>query len=122
MATYQLYDIKSKSFKTFTNNEPTLVKPTKREQWRGSAKLSKAEFCIALKDAGLLSVAEAKLAAKGDWPNTFSAAITGPDKDDAEIVWAGVSSVERTHPILKKLQTFAKLTDERMDELFGYNG
>ena len=97
--------------------------PELREEWRPTATLSRAEFCIALKRAGVLSAQEAKAAAKGDWPASFAAALAGvADADEAEILWAGVSTVERMHPLLAALQAAAGLTDEQLDALFGWEG
>ena len=94
-----------------------------RSTWRNTARLSRAEFCIALKRAGVLSVQEAMAAAKGDWPASFAAALAGvADADEAEILWAGVSTVERMHPLLVVLQAAAGLTDEQLDTLFGWQG
>lgn len=90
-------------------------------EWRQSASLSRAEFCIALKRAGVLSAQEAKQAAKGDWPATFADALAGfPDADEAEIIWAAITTVDRMHPMLLALQAFASLPDEFVDGLFGW--
>lgn len=98
--------------------------PTPEElltQWRAMASLSRAEFCIALKRAGVLSAQEAKQAAKGDWPATFASALAGfPDADEAEIIWAAITTVDRMHPMLLALQAFANLSDEFVDGLFGW--
>ncbi|MFP1646126.1 hypothetical protein [Pontitalea aquivivens] len=96
--------------------------PTPEEllaEWRATASLSRAEFCIALKRAGVLPANEAKQAAKGDWPPTFANALDGfPDADEAEIIWAAITTVDRMHPMLLALQTFASLPDEFVDGLF----
>lgn len=93
----------------------------KVQQWRATASLSRAEFCIALKRAGILPTNEAKQAAKGDWPATFANALAGfPDADEAEIIWAAITTVDRMHPMLLELQTFASLPDEFVDGLFGW--
>lgn len=103
---------------------PAVVEPTPEElliQWRATASLSRAEFCIALKRAGILSASEAKQAAKGDWPETFADALAGfPDADEAEITWAAITTVDRMHPMLLALQAFASLSDEFVDGLFGW--
>lgn len=92
-----------------------------RAEWRQTAQLSRADFCVALKRAGIISAQEAKQAAKGEWPQTFSGALASfPDADEAEIVWASVAGIDRLHPMLLALQTFAGLTDAQVDALFGW--
>ena len=126
MQTYQLFDLRERKMVTKDVDEPAPAVPTEvelRAAWRLGASLSRAEFCIALKRAGVLSAQEAKAAAKGDWPASFAAALAGvADADEAEILWAGVSTVERMHPLLAVLQAAAGLTDEQIDALFGWEG
>lgn len=91
-------------------------------EWRQTARLSRADFCVALKRAGILPAQEAVLAAKGEWPATFDAALSSfPDVDEAKIIWAAVAVIERLHPMLLALQSFAGLTDAQVDALFGWS-
>lgn len=126
MQSYQLFDLRERRMITKEVDEPAPAQPTDAElraAWRPGASLSRAEFCIALKRAGVLSAQEAKVAAKGDWPASFAAALAGvTDADEAEILWAGVGTVERTHPLLIVLQAASGLTDEQIDALFGWQG
>lgn len=90
---------------------------------RASASTTRTAFCLALKRAGILSPADAITAAKGDWPDSFTAALDalpgGIDRDEAQIVWAAVSEIVRTDPVLLALQSYLSLTDEQVDGLFG---
>jgi len=98
--------------------EPPVV-----EVWRGRVTLSRTDFCIALKRAGILTGAQAIQAAKGDWPVPFAAALANfPDADEAEIAWAGASQVDRNSPLLEPLRVAAGLTAEQLDTMFGYTG
>lgn len=111
-----------------------LPEPTAEEQaaaaaaeladWRVSAFVSRQEFCIALKRAGVLPGAEAVSAAKGDWPATFNAVLptlagAGIDADEAQITWASATVIHRNHPMIAALAAAAGLTDAQVDALFG---
>jgi hypothetical protein len=90
--------------------------------WRGQATLYRRDFCIALKRAGILPVAEAIAAAKGDWPTTFEAALsalTQDEQDEAQIEWASVVEIRRNHPMIVMLGAAAGMTDVQVDALFG---
>lgn len=104
--------------------------PTPEEllnQWRASASLSRADFCIALKRAGVLSANEAKAASKGEWPQSFADALASLptlniDPDEAEILWGSVTVIERMHPLFLALKDKANVTDEQADAMFGWVG
>lgn len=88
------------------------------------ANLSRQDFCLALKRAGILPPAEAIAAAKGDWPATFNAALPGlalrdVDADEAQIIWASATRIMRNHPLIGALSAAAGLTDIQVDALFG---
>ena len=93
------------------------------EDRRSGAWISRTKFCLALKRAGILSPADALIAAKGDWPDTFNAALTALpgriDQDEAQIVWAAVAEVHRMDPVLLAVQAHLSLTDAQVDALFG---
>lgn len=95
-----------------------------RAGWRASAFLSRMEFVLACKRAGILSTDEAIEAAKGDWPASFADALADPDvgmdPDEAQIIWAAASQVERLHPLIAAVQTHRDMTDDEVDALFGY--
>lgn len=105
----------------------TIRTPDPAEQiaaWRATASLPKAEFCIGLNRLGVLSRADMKSAAKGDWPSAFTAALAGLpiDPDEAEVIWAATSTIARLHPILVALIPQSPLTDEQVDAMFGWVG
>lgn len=89
---------------------------------RASASVTRGQFCTNLITSGILPIAEAVAAAKGDWPNTFAAALvsmTDAERAAAEIEWAGATTILRNAPLLIMLQAFAGLSDEAVDVLFG---
>jgi hypothetical protein len=91
--------------------------------WRTTAKLSRRDFCIALKRAGILASSEAIAASKGDWPTTFASALSGlpqDAQDEAQIEWAAVQEIRRNHPMIGRLGASAGLTDAQIDALFGW--
>lgn len=90
------------------------------EAKRARAFLDRASFCIACRNAGILTPQEAKDAARGDWPVKFTPAIVGtPMEDDAEIIWAGAAHISRVHPLVAMLAAFANLDDVQLDAMFG---
>ena len=95
----------------------------KRTAFRARATLSRAEFCTALRAAGILNRSEAIAAAKGDWPASFEPmldSMTEAEADAALILWAGITIIERTHPLLDAVRQFKGLSQEDVDALFGY--
>ena len=90
-------------------------------QWRSSASIPKGVFCERLMDAGILTPAEAVLAAQGGWPAKFDAALSALPAIDAaraQMKWAAAVTVRRNHPTLAALAKLAKLTDAQVDALF----
>lgn len=102
------------------------VAPTEaetRERWRQSAILTRVEFCAALMATGILSRSEAIAAAKGDWPTSFGPMLDSmaeAEADAALILWAGIATIERVHPLLEAVRHFKGLSQEDVDALFGY--
>lgn len=95
--------------------------PSELEEWRESAVIDKASFLIKVKDAAILTKAEAKAAAKGEWPASFAAALTSmtaKEAEDAEITWAATRDVRRNSPLISYVQAVAGLTDIQVDDLF----
>lgn len=93
----------------------------KLPEWRNTATLSRTDFCIALKRTGVLPAREAVLAARGEWPSTFSDALASyPDPDEAEIIWAGTEVVRRSSSLLESLRVAAGLTLDDLDTMFGW--
>ncbi len=107
-----------------TTVSPESILSAKRE----ASVLSRAEFIQAVYKANILTKQEAKAAAAGEVPAFFITAIdtlvangdmTQADADDAEILWAGLTQVERNHPFLPIAQSSLGLTDAQVDALFG---
>lgn len=95
----------------------------KRAAWRNAVSLTRAEFCTALRAAGILNRSEAIAAAKGDWPASFEPMLdnmTEAEADAALILWAGITIIERNHPLLEAVRQFKGLSQEDVDALFGY--
>lgn len=88
---------------------------------RSEAKLSRAEFLVRVKRAGILTAAQAKAAARGDLPEPFRGAIVaaGVDGDEAEIIWASVAHIERNHPFIVALARLPSIGDDVADAIFG---
>ncbi|MEM9579046.1 MAG: hypothetical protein AAF891_00045 [Pseudomonadota bacterium] len=102
--------------------------PPTMEEKRAVAFLYRSEFCIAMKRAGYWTVAEAKSAGQGNVPPAFSAvlaasviagAITQDEADEAEITWATLQVVQRSHPVIPIAASVYSLTDAQIDALFG---
>lgn len=96
----------------------------KRARWRTTATLSRAEFCLALKRAEVIPADQAIAASKGDWPTNFTALLAampdGMDPDEAQIIWAGITLVERLHPLFEAVRQFHGMSEADADALFGY--
>lgn len=92
--------------------------------WRETASLTRTAFCIACKRMGILPPAEAVAAARGDWPATFTDALTGlpVDAAEAQIVWAAATHIWRTDPVLNVVAQHAGMTPEQVDAMFGWTG
>lgn len=92
------------------------------DTWRATASIARGPFCLNLMAAGILPPAEAVLAAKGEWPATFAAAITGLTEAQAaaaQIDWASATTIRRNHPMIATLAAQAGLADAQVDALFG---
>ena len=92
-------------------------------EWRSKAAISRRQFCIAAYRAGLLSEADAVLAAKGEWPASFDAALVGLPANvitEAKIEWAAVSEILRSAPLLETVRQSAGVTEDVLDTMFGY--
>ena len=95
----------------------------KLPEWRSNATLSRRQFCIAAYRAGLLSETDAVLAAKGEWPASFDAALVGLPANvvtEAKIEWAAVSEIRRSAPLLETVRQSAGVTEDVIDTMFGY--
>jgi hypothetical protein len=91
------------------------------KEWRKTAKIGRAQMCMALKRAGYISKPEAVDAARGKWPVSFNAALARhPDATEAKISWAGAGAegVSRMDPGFIAIKDALGLTDEQADSLF----
>jgi len=95
---------------------------------RSRAVLSRAQFIQAVYAAGILTKAQAIDAAAGGIPAFFITALDGlvaaqamtqAEADQAEILWAGLTQVERNHPLIPIAQGALGLSDAQVDALFG---
>lgn len=91
-------------------------------RWRSDTSLSRAQFCIALRAAGLLSDTSAIEAAKGVWPEAFSYALAeiGMDIIEAQIIWGAATIIMRNDPLLEAMRIQVGLTEEQVDAMFGW--
>lgn len=90
--------------------------------WRETASLSKKQFCINAHKAGLLTEDEAILAAKGDWPESFTTALYGLTSSqvvEAKIEWASISVVRRNAPLLEIVRASQNISESLVDTVFG---
>ena len=96
-----------------------------RTNWRKQAKLTRIEFLAKLVQAGILPQSEALEAGKGDWPATFSSAISelgAEESFEAQLAWATAQEISRNHPLIETLRGYTNLTQEQVDAMFGYTG
>jgi hypothetical protein len=90
--------------------------------WRETVALSKGQFCINAYNAGFLSEEDAVTAAKGDWPESFTTALSGLTPSqivEAKIEWALVTTVRRNAPLLEMVRASQDISEEALDALFG---
>lgn len=92
---------------------------------REATTITRRALCMACRDAGLLTNAEAIAAARGDWPQTLVTALDGltdDQKADAQMEWSDVTTVRRMAPLILLLQWHLDYTDAQVDALFGIGG
>ena len=95
----------------------------RREDWRKSASLDKTQFLRSVRKHGVISTEEAKEAAKGDIPDFLLSAFESlEDPDDAEIVWASTTSVRRNNELIEAIRVAKEMTEEEIDQIFGWEG
>jgi hypothetical protein len=89
---------------------------------RDASAITRAEFCNALADHGIITDAEAISAARGDWPVSMAGFLDFLDAGqsrDVQIEWAACATVLRMHPFVLTLGSWLDLTANQLDELFG---
>lgn len=89
---------------------------------RQGKKIPRSAFCIVLRNLGVIDQQWAVSAVQGNMPATLHGAIVsgGHDisLDDATIIWAGLTLIERNHPFVEAVRKHLNLTPIQMDELF----
>ncbi|MDO8985346.1 hypothetical protein [Cypionkella sp.] len=91
--------------------------------WRDTRKLSRAEFCLAILRAGLVTPEEAVVAAQGQIPAPLTGAIAQmpePQRNEARVLWAGLTEVQRNHPLVLLAGEAEGLDAAALDALFGW--
>lgn len=95
-------------------------------EWRNSAALTRAQFCIGAKRLGLLPEQDAVAAAKGEWPQSFADALAALpveiDATEAQITWAATATVARMDPILLAVAASKGIAYTQLDAMFGWAG
>lgn len=87
--------------------------PPSLDARRAGASLDRSGFCVALNAQGILAVADAISAAKGDWPSAFGEAPAA-----LMIDWAAKQQIGRTGPVVTALIAANALTETQADALF----
>lgn len=95
----------------------------RRAGWRLRATLSRAKFCLAIYRAGILPLEEAIAAGRGDWPDSFTPLLDrlpdDIDPSEARILWAGITEIDRMHPLFEAAREHFGMTPEQADAVFG---
>lgn len=89
---------------------------------RKTVSISKSQFCVNAFAAGLLAEEEAVLAAKGDWPESFTTALSSLTPSEvvaAKIEWASISVVRRNAPLLELVRASQNIPESVVDSIFG---
>lgn len=110
-------------FRWDTTTESWVADDASRHMWREDVQLSKASFCLGLLAMGILTPEGAEDAALGKWPAEFEAPLLTLDADQRaqfRIAFAGAAHIRRNHPALALVQSMTSVTDEDLDELFGW--
>ena len=92
------------------------------ETIRARTSIPKGEFCMGLSALGILSDADALSASRNNWPaamDGFLDFLTPAQALEVQIEWATCQNVERMHPFVLTLASWASLSDETVDTLFG---
>ena len=87
--------------------------------------MSRTDFCLALRAAGVLTTPEAVVAARGDIPASFEAtmaALPEPPQSEVRIRWAAMTEVTRGNAFVALVAGAANISDETLDAIFGWQG
>ena len=115
-------------FMTFDTEAGAWVDPrtdadraSEHEARRSAASMTKGEFLQACMSVGLLSPKEAAVAARGDIPESFAAAVaslTPEQKDRVPVEWPASTRVTRTNPLILAVADARGIAAETLDEIF----
>ena len=92
------------------------------EARRSAASMTKGEFLQACIANMMLNPKEASIAARGDIPEPFQAAVafmTPEQQDDLLVIWPVTTRVCRMDPLLLAVAEARGFTDDTLDALFG---
>lgn len=116
-------------FMTFDTETGAWVDPrtdadraSEHEARRSAASMTKGEFLQACIGIGMLTPKEASIAARGDIPEPFHAAIAAlspEQRDMVPVVWPATTRVCRMDPLLLAVAEAHGFTDDTLDALFG---
>ncbi|MDQ1899418.1 hypothetical protein RAH32_03025 [Paracoccus sp. WLY502] len=90
---------------------------------RAGASMTRANLVMAAVQAGIIPIADAAAAARGEITPSIQALIDQlPAEDQLEAIvrWAASTVIDRTNQILTALGASMGLTDEDLDQLFGF--
>lgn len=94
--------------------------------WRQTAWKPKTQFLIWAKRIGLLSPQDFLAACRGEWPASFTDALSALpgniDPIEAQGVFAATSDVWRMDPVLNAIAADKGVTDAELDTAFGWTG
>lgn len=100
-----------------TPHEKTVALDLARRQ----SKLSRIDFLIAAKNAGLISEADAESAAESRIPPSMLPlfeSLSAEDQFEAKIRWKAATIIERMNPLIVQWASVLGVTDEQLDALF----
>lgn len=90
-------------------------------EWRASAVVTKIEFINRAADAGIITNADAMIAARGEWPGAmadFLLLLNEKQKREAVVEWGQSTVVERANAFIMAMGSWLSLTEEQIDALF----
>lgn len=103
-------------------NTPLYTREELLTNIREISTLTRSEFCLGLVSIGLLDASDAIETSKGEWPKSMTSFLSFLDRrqaTEAQIEWAGATSINRTHPFVLSLASWLGMEDAQVDDLFG---
>lgn len=101
---------------------PPLTPEEALAAWRGTAKISKAEFILGLILLEILTLDDAIGASRGNWPTAlagFLDYLTPEQSAQVQIEWATRTTIGRMDTYVLVLGSYLSLTDAQLDGIFG---